>query len=942
MSSKPNSRIQKIQSLIRRNDWKQAYKEAKFLAKSSNDPELQPILISSLWNWIKDMTRKNQYDEAKPLVRDLLQYQAIPAETSAEFPPVFRLLGLNSLLPEDLRQDMSAPEIQMELADVFLVRGEKNPDLLPENVADAERIRFALQSVEEKKDNEALEQLRSISFRSPLADWRLFVRGLVDHYRNEEEKAAESWKRLDPTRPASRIVENLKKLLSEKQNSTSQDAGAFAGFFRLFRKRSDSPQANKTELLNALHSINSYIVKRKFKELIGRFHAFRAQFKESEPVLFERVFRIVHKFLMGSASPDVVRQFVERNLPLPLDPRGNRTYAIVSDLADGDGYNLPSWLENPVQYWESYAEKDIDQINSFSPKMKARAKAIVYDFVAMQAVREYLILMDGSSSSDYQEMIDVARAGIEKLWAKSTAADATYPGTYKHRKRFILETLSDKEQDPFHPQLREINEQLLQNIPDDVDALDFLFEYHLRKNDPVAARQYFERYRALDPLSKITSNKRVRLCLCFLRQGIKNRDFPQCEAAIRELDNGPPFESNMYRFDLIPLALKYCFDVVRGDETSINDHFAASVRLGSEKRLPLIYAVLVEGEELGVPEKHLKKLREEWTKVISGRCNGNIASALGDLTVSFISSPDRYPKSQNLMKEASDFVNRSSQVKWNCEKDLFGACNLLWELALIRKREEYEKTFINLVKKGVKQFPKSGFFLFFSAETYWLEEYWAKLRHRTGALRAYQEFLRQFGSLRNDPIYAVYCGLAEKRIVDINDSERYGMPFNDYYDDDDDDEDWDDEDDWDDDEEGFPSPLNTSGMYGGLPPEIVAHIKKTGALPPDARKEMEQALPKELGPLRKLMIDSIEECIRQGRSLDQIEEVMKEKFQKMSLFERMTLMGKLGLGGFLGGMGAAKGGVMDDDEDDEDDGKGGFFPFFGGKKKNKKSKKGKK
>ena len=935
MSSKPNSRIQKIQSLIRRNDWKQAYKEAKFLAKSSNDPELQPILISSLWNWIKELVRKNQYDEAKPLVRDLLQYQAIPTEVSAEFPPVFRLLGLNSLLPEDLRQDMSAPEIQTELVDVFLVRGEKNPDLLPENIADAERVRFALQSVEEKKDDEALEQLRAISFRSPLADWRLFIRGLIDHYNNEEEKAAESWKRLDPNRPAFRIVENLKKLLSEKQNPTSQESG-FAGFFRLFRKRSDSPQAGKTELLSTLHSINSYIEKRKFKELIGRFQTFRVQFRESEPIPFERVFRIVHNFLIRNASPDVIRQFVERNLPLPLDPRGNRTYAIVADLVD-DERSLPAWLESPTTYWENFAEKDIDQLSSFTPKMKARAKAIVYDYMAVQTIEELLTLMDiAPGGDDDQMMIDAVKNGIEKYWEKSNAADATYLDTYKHRKRFIIETLPKNELSLFHPQLLEVNEQLLQNIPDDAEALDYLLAYHLSKNDPAAAQPYFERYRALDPLSKMTSNKRIRLCLSFLRQGIKNRDFPQCEAAIRELDNGPPFESNMYRFDLIPLALKYCFDVVQGNETNLDAHFAASARLGSEKRLPLIYAILVEGQEIGVSEKHLEKLREEWTKTVAGRCNGNIAGALGDLTVSFSSAPDRYSKSQKLIKAASDFVNRASQVKWNCEKDLFGACNLLWELVLVKKQEEYEKTFLNLVRKGVKQFPNSAFFFFFDAETYWVEDYWAKWRRRASTLKSYQEFLKRFGNLRNDLSYSLYCDYAERRVVEIQDSEIFGTSF--YDEDEDDDDDWDDNDDGDDEDDGVHVPFKITGTYGGLPPDVVEHVRKTGSFSPDVKKEMEQTLPKELGPLRKFMIEAIEECIRQGRPIEQVEEVMKQKFQNMSLFERMAFMGKFGMGSLLGGMGAANGGVMDDEDDDEDDGKSGFFPFFGGKNKDKKSK----
>ena len=885
-------RFQKIQSLVRRNDWKKAYKEAAFLVKQSNQPEVRELLVTTLWGWIKDQVRRDQYEDARQNVQELLRQPNISTEIRAEFPSVFRVLGLNSLLPENQREDATSPEIQAELVDLFLLRGNKTADLLPETLVDAERVLAAFQQIEAKDDTEALERLRPIGFRSPLADWRLFLRGLVDHYHGDDAKAEESWRRLAPDRPPFRIVGNLRKLLQEKPTSTSQ--GIVASFFNLFRSKNDSPTSRKSELLDTLRTLDGYLKQEKYKELLGRLQATKALFQQEKPILFDRLLRVVAAQLIRNASPDIVRQFIDRNLPLPLDPLGNRTLALHSLIIDRDEkFRRPAWLAPPPVYWRKFVENDIDRIPSFSAKMKARAKAVVYDAMADLTIEEFCDSLDevGGNEDRLNQMIDVQRTRrvIDDLLEKAIANDPTYLQPYLNQQRFFLATLPEAERAlPFHPQRIEINERLLQHIPDAQEPLAYLFDYHLDAQNLEEAGVYFNKLRKLDPLSRNTLFHRSRLCLARIRKGLHEHDFNTVDAAFRDLNDGPPLESIFYRFDVLPLALGYLAELLRGNSQGADDFFAAAVRLGIEKRLPMVFAAIVEGRELGLPQKFLHPLESEWSKTISGRCNGNTAGVLGDLAFNVLISPKRHSKSQELAKAVCQYVNRAGQVKWNAEKDLFGACNFLWHLAVEKNNDEYRATYRNLVRKGLKQYPQSPCFLFFDAETSRFEEIWPGSYQEHRAAEKYQEFLRRIGSHRDDLQFGRFAMLAEQRLHQIDNP-----------DDDDVDDDWD----------GDEIPLSLPPGFE-FPPEVCRQIQQSGGFSETTRQALFKALPKEMGPFRDMIIDALEECLLKGIPVERFEEMMKQKMRSMSSFEQMAFMLKMAQEGTLG--------AINDDEDEDD------------------------
>jgi len=75
--------------------------------------------------------------------------------------------------------------------------------------AEAALIREGLRLVEDGLPKTAVDRLREIGRRSPYADWRLLLRGLVHFYAGDLLPAVTVWQRLDPTRRPARIAAML-------------------------------------------------------------------------------------------------------------------------------------------------------------------------------------------------------------------------------------------------------------------------------------------------------------------------------------------------------------------------------------------------------------------------------------------------------------------------------------------------------------------------------------------------------------------------------------------------------------------------------------------------------------------------------------------------------------------------------------------------------------
>lgn len=97
---------------------------------------------------------------------------------------------------------------------------------LPSELAEqVSAIRAALQDACESRGEVAVGRLSVISRGSPLSEWRLFIRGLVDWLAEDAEAANEAWKRLNPERRPGRIATAMMVALRSDLEDVSHSQG---------------------------------------------------------------------------------------------------------------------------------------------------------------------------------------------------------------------------------------------------------------------------------------------------------------------------------------------------------------------------------------------------------------------------------------------------------------------------------------------------------------------------------------------------------------------------------------------------------------------------------------------------------------------------------------------------------------------------------------------
>ncbi|MDR3109639.1 MAG: hypothetical protein LBU65_08130 [Planctomycetaceae bacterium] len=763
------ARVQKVNQLIKRGDWKQAYKETRFLYKTCPDSELEQLMGLSLWNWIKNQVAKNQLDDAKTNAKELLQIKVLSYDILSEMPAVFVRLGMNSMLPDDLKIDTKSPEIQVTLVDQFLVNNVKSKEIDAANLAEAELVLQSLQLVEQKRDDDALELLRPVSFKSPLAEWRLLVRGLVAHYKNDYENRDEAWKRLSDKRPPYKIAAGVCAISEQKNKPNDGSSSIWLSFFSLFNDTTKNNSiSNALEIINSLKQLADYKSQNRSKELIGRYNSVRELLKSFSPEIFERVKNIVWAHLFHSGNTSVMKQFVERNLPLPLDPRGNRTLALCSNSMKARNYFF------------AFLRNDIDIIEEFSPEMKARTRGILLLSIATGMVGEFdeypalpgrkptcceRCIEEWKSRTESWKDSDNERVGleIEKYCNEAIAADPTFIDAYEFAKLWCI---AAKNNLWYEEEVIKLDKKLLDNVPDHLPTLIEYVSFCINNGHQEDCAEYYERILKLDPISRQTMFVKLQYLTALARFQIDKQRFDDAAKTIAVLSNVRQ-DLVSYQFEMELVGLQFSLAALSGDEKDAIKIIDNTVGSRFEKRITALFAALIEGTKRNVSTKILAAVQTEWEKELTKNCNGNAAGTMGSLIGSIGVNDKLDVTIEKLFEKAMKFVSRSSGIKkWNSERDLIGICQAL-RVCMVRNTsliDEYRTVFQKQASTLHKLFPESPFANFYYAESLLTKTGYGEYNSKVKAKDIYRKVLDLCKHNSRDIEIKSLTGLAELRL----------------------------------------------------------------------------------------------------------------------------------------------------------------------------------
>ncbi len=175
-SASATSLLEQVRRQLSKGDTRQALKDARVLYRREPSTAHRQLLADAAMARAEYLQRAGLMKQAQETFRELLQLGTLSAETETRTARLRVLLGiLDGAVPPlvDL-----APPLAEQLSDEAIVHPARVPSVYRDLLAQAARVRESLQALERGDDQGALELLHEVGHKSPLADWKLFARGL--------------------------------------------------------------------------------------------------------------------------------------------------------------------------------------------------------------------------------------------------------------------------------------------------------------------------------------------------------------------------------------------------------------------------------------------------------------------------------------------------------------------------------------------------------------------------------------------------------------------------------------------------------------------------------------------------------------------------------------------------------------------------------------------
>lgn len=447
-----------------RGNTKQALKHAKAFYRIDPGPASRSLLQEVYVRRIREFQRRQMVDLARSAFAELQALGPPPSEHQAEYAKFQLLLG-GSKQSGELDEMVSAlsPEIIVEVADESVLNGPSSscPTVIRQ---DTKAVREALEAVENGDDEAAKSKLSSIGRTSPLADWKLFVRGLIAFYSEQWELMEANWSRLNESRPAHHIAQAL-TVVSGRQSQRNVAESVREASRRIWHELGDSP------LVGLLQDLSNQVLEGDWDAALATYRRLANRFKNSEPGVIHDVTDVLWRKLVGNDLFDEFEQFGRHAPPLRLDPRLHRARALLAE-AEHD-------LHGVEKAWLAYID-DLRSSDFVADADRQTAVALVFQRIAD-------VFSDAVNSIRAFPYVDeeTTREATEK-------AEEYYRLCLEHDPKLreayfgLADLIEDSSDEP--GRAAEVYQQLVDRFPDDHSVLlAAASHFHLHNNAPRAS-----------------------------------------------------------------------------------------------------------------------------------------------------------------------------------------------------------------------------------------------------------------------------------------------------------------------------------------------------------------------------------------------------------------------------------------------------------------------
>ncbi|MFV1967656.1 MAG: tetratricopeptide repeat protein [Pirellulaceae bacterium] len=671
-TSSADTLFAQAQRNLEKGRYKQAHKDAKLCYRKKATEAHRRLLEFALIGRAQDLQRQRNRDACGGIVESLLGLGVTEPAVQAALPDLLLWLGMLDRHPAEQVElaERDRGEWDAKVADQAILHPGSAPRSMPEIREAADHVRQALASLY-AGDNAATDlQLRAISRDSPLADWKLFVRGLAGYYEQDFDRMRNNWSRLDSDRVASRIARPLLVIAGEARRDPS-DPRLRSAVGKL------EEAVGETALSARLSTLQRQLGDGQLRQMLPSLRGICRGLRQIDPAIERRLVRCLYYRVVNDGRIADLERFAKQVDPLPLDPHWNRAMALVRERSkDAD-------RKAPLPFWRRYTQ-DLADCTELDPARRDLAQALVWLRLARAFGREADAKRHCPCGASHDEECE------EAIEAAVTCLEHCFKLAPKHAPAYrALAELHEKAEQP--EKVAAAYQRLVQHAPDDFDALRHLAEYYLEEDNPVRAQPFAEQARRAKPLDRQATELMGATHVAAARYYALQGEFDRGRAELQAADALIPER----RADYDMLGRKAALETRAGAADAARE-LIEQAQESLVEPAPLWLVMTIEAVQYELPKEEAWLYEKRWTDALKRRGQGVTAGAMCRLVLAYLETRGARRAWAEYQESLVAYVKRCARVKWRPE-DLRDVCVLLMELQELDLLRKY-------VRKGLKKF----------------------------------------------------------------------------------------------------------------------------------------------------------------------------------------------------------------------------------------------
>jgi tetratricopeptide (TPR) repeat protein len=660
----------------------------------------------------QDLRRQGYVRDAQTLLEHAAQFAE---DDPARLEPVAEeLMSCGALrrayeLAQRIPDSSALNRILARTVDAAIQQGAAGWKQLPEEGAGPfEQVLQAFAQLEAREDDRVRETLQGIGLRapavknhsplptphspaatSPFLEWKVFLRGLLAYYHDDDERALENWQRLDPARLPARLAAPLRFQIDPAYRQSQPPAVQAA-----LQKQADRLQASG--LVLPLRTLQAALADPQqlpsaFRLAEGLVQALRQQF----PRLVPRLAACFYWAIISTGEPEDVRRY-ERVFGMPNDDPGlDRLRALL--------YEHQGDMAKAHQHWQRFEASVVRNPAAWPDGQAQRVRALIWCRMGSNA----------ASVPDIDKIPDLPPF-LRDHPDRPRPLKPSAPECFRRSLELAPDLLSAHEellqyyrQENNIAGAEQAARRLLEHYPESVPALEELADIRSHQKDYAEALTLLQRALNVNPLDR---SLRRKIGLSHLFNARNHADAGRFAEARAEYQRALSYREGK---DESTVLCKWAACEFKAGDSARAEELLQQALAESGSRLAVAFSMLIETIRLKLPPRLKNRFDAEFKEGLRERPTAAAAVSMAETAAGHQQAGIQYRGQKTHEKQVLTYLDQAAKLDFS-EEQLESIAESLLALKALKVLRKY-------TAHGRKRFPRNPNYHFLEAESYFAQ-----------------------------------------------------------------------------------------------------------------------------------------------------------------------------------------------------------------------------